>query len=472
MLKGLKRRHIPVVGLAPPGKLNSRVSEEADLAIEQALSACHAGRGRAVLLSGPSGRGISRRLSRAADLARDRGLHVAVAGGRPGERSLAFSVAVELFEPLWRAAGPPPSRAELAGGPASAAVRLLDGSDPVSADGDGGFAITRGIWVLARRLAEQPSRALTGPPRQRAARPRGLAVVVDDLHDVDGPTLGLLAYAAHRLESSPVAILAGRRIDVEAPAPAALAAITRAAQVVVPEPLGAGAGAALVSSLLPSASARFVEACVAAGGGNAALLRALVLGLAARGWGGTDAEAGQLGAAVPDEVAGLVAQRLSRVPTPVRALLHAVSAFDRPIALEVAAAGAGLSTDAALEAFDELVAADVLVAELPLAFAQPALRTAVRASLTPGQRALHAPLAGDAARAGSEHAEALTSSEDRVAKLAARGMTTRQVAATLFVTPKTVEFHLRNVYRKLEIPSSRAELARALDAPDQVAFPT
>jgi DNA-binding CsgD family transcriptional regulator len=58
--------------------------------------------------------------------------------------------------------------------------------------------------------------------------------------------------------------------------------------------------------------------------------------------------------------------------------------------------------------------------------------------------------------------EALTPSERRVADLAAGGLTTRQISHLLFVTPKTVEFHLRHVYRKLDIPSSRADLARAL----------
>ena len=58
--------------------------------------------------------------------------------------------------------------------------------------------------------------------------------------------------------------------------------------------------------------------------------------------------------------------------------------------------------------------------------------------------------------------KALTPSERRVADLAANGLTTRQIAQVLFVTPKTVEFHLRHVYRKLDIPSSRAELARAM----------
>lgn len=64
---------------------------------------------------------------------------------------------------------------------------------------------------------------------------------------------------------------------------------------------------------------------------------------------------------------------------------------------------------------------------------------------------------------------ALTPSERRVALMAARGLTTRQIAAELFVTPKTVEFHLRHVYRKLEVPSTRAELTRALLGEDATA---
>lgn len=55
----------------------------------------------------------------------------------------------------------------------------------------------------------------------------------------------------------------------------------------------------------------------------------------------------------------------------------------------------------------------------------------------------------------------LTPSERRIAELAAGGQSNRQIAQTLFVTPKTVEYHLRNAYRKLAI-QSRRELAGAL----------
>ncbi|MGN6168923.1 MAG: LuxR C-terminal-related transcriptional regulator, partial [Solirubrobacteraceae bacterium] len=57
--------------------------------------------------------------------------------------------------------------------------------------------------------------------------------------------------------------------------------------------------------------------------------------------------------------------------------------------------------------------------------------------------------------------DSLTPSELRVGELAANGLTTRQIAETLFVTPKTIEFHLRHIYRKLEV-GSRAELAAVL----------
>ena len=55
----------------------------------------------------------------------------------------------------------------------------------------------------------------------------------------------------------------------------------------------------------------------------------------------------------------------------------------------------------------------------------------------------------------------LTPMEDRVARAVAGGATNRETAASLFLSERTIEFHLRNVYRKLEL-HSRAELAAVL----------
>ncbi len=60
--------------------------------------------------------------------------------------------------------------------------------------------------------------------------------------------------------------------------------------------------------------------------------------------------------------------------------------------------------------------------------------------------------------------DALTPSESRVARMAAEGRSNREIAQDLFVTVRTIEFHLSRAYDKLEI-RSRAELPAALGLP-------
>lgn len=57
----------------------------------------------------------------------------------------------------------------------------------------------------------------------------------------------------------------------------------------------------------------------------------------------------------------------------------------------------------------------------------------------------------------------LTDTEAKVARLVATGLTNRQVARDLFISPHTVGFHLRQIYRKLAI-QSRVDLARIAPA--------
>ncbi|MDA0161109.1 AAA family ATPase [Solirubrobacter ginsenosidimutans] len=57
--------------------------------------------------------------------------------------------------------------------------------------------------------------------------------------------------------------------------------------------------------------------------------------------------------------------------------------------------------------------------------------------------------------------DALTPSEQRVANLAATGLTNRQIAQELFVTAATVDTHLRHVFQKLDI-KSRGQLTGAI----------
>lgn len=57
----------------------------------------------------------------------------------------------------------------------------------------------------------------------------------------------------------------------------------------------------------------------------------------------------------------------------------------------------------------------------------------------------------------------LTTQEEQVAHLAAEGTTNREIALQLTLSPKTIEYHLTNIYKKLRI-TGRAQLAEALSS--------
>lgn len=86
------------------------------------------------------------------------------------------------------------------------------------------------------------------------------------------------------------------------------------------------------------------------------------------------------------------------------------------------------------------------------------LRKALELANTCGATALEARLLAALRAAGARPRrarlsgpEALTPSERRVTRMAAEGLTNREIAESLFVTVRTVEFHLRSAYRKLRI---------------------
>lgn len=103
-----------------------------------------------------------------------------------------------------------------------------------------------------------------------------------------------------------------------------------------------------------------------------------------------------------------------------------------------------------------------------IADARDALREAMQLATACGAPGLEEKARAELAASGARPrrrallgVESLTPSEHRVAAMTATGLTNREVAQALFLSEKTVEGHLRGVFRKLEI-QSRTEIASRL----------
>jgi DNA-binding CsgD family transcriptional regulator len=99
----------------------------------------------------------------------------------------------------------------------------------------------------------------------------------------------------------------------------------------------------------------------------------------------------------------------------------------------------------------------------------------ITADLATGRLAL--PQGGRALRTGPEDTMLpvpgwadLTDTQKMVAELVADGLTNRDAGARLFLSPHTIDFHLRQIYRRLGV-RSRVELARLAGPPRAKALP-
>lgn len=351
------------------------------VALVGALDDATAVSGRLVVIEGEPGLGKSALLALAGELARDRGMRVAVAHGGVLEQGVGWGVVRQLFEPIVLDAG---REDGVLRGPSRAAGPLFGLPAPPAEPAfplDAAPGLEHALFRLAVTLAE--------------ARP--LLVSIDDAHWADEASLRWLVYLGRRVTQPGIVVLVARRVGEPSAARALhdeLAAIP-GATLLTPAPLSQAATALLAAEVLgEAADPRFARACREVTGGNPFFLGELLGELAAEGAAPSEEIEARVRTLRPEGVVAEVTRRLSRLSPAARELARAVAVLDGEAELRHAVALAGLSLTAGERAADELTLARLLRAGRPLRFAHPILRAAVEAELAPARLAAAHRLAG------------------------------------------------------------------------------
>jgi DNA-binding CsgD family transcriptional regulator len=346
--------------------------------------------------------GIGKTSLLAAAVALADGVQVLQARGGALGRDFAFGLVRALLEPLGRRAEA--ELAELLQGAAALARPFVDPHADAGSAADED-ATRHGLFWLCADLAGR----------------RPLLIVVDDAHWGDAPSLRFLVHLARRVDDLPIALIVAARppepddhgrllgalADEPAVRPIALAPLSPATVFELAR-----------DELGDEIPADLAQACHEAAAGNPFLVVSALRALRR------------------DEPDRWSTARLRELAAPMlSATLTTRRAGARRAAREPLSAGLDAATRCGAAALAERAREELLATG-----ARP------RRPLRSGP-------------------DALTPSELRVARLAASGMTNREIAQTLFVTTRTVEVHLTHAYAKLDVPG-RADLAGALaDAP-------
>jgi DNA-binding CsgD family transcriptional regulator len=350
--------------------------------ISAVLEDAAGGAGRLVVLRAPAGMGKSRLLAAAADEASERGLTALSARGSEQERELPLGLARQLFDSLLRSLTTEERQRALSGAAARAGPLLDLGSTLPAPSGAG----LHSLYSLLANVSDG----------------RPLALLIDDAHWSDEPSLAFLGFLSRRLDDVAVALLVAIRAGSRADRGLAVEAIAAdpAATRLLPGPLSEASVASIVQDWLGAPAREFVAACREVTGGNPFYLQELCRALGAALVEPTAANvprARQLG---PENVSRALLVRVGRSSRDAAALARSLTVLGDPAELRLVASLAGLDLEAAAKAADALTRADVLADERPLRFTHPIVRSAIASDLTAAE---HAREHGRAARLLATH---------------------------------------------------------------------
>jgi DNA-binding CsgD family transcriptional regulator/tetratricopeptide (TPR) repeat protein len=363
------------------------VGREAELgALEAALSGLEEGEAGFLSFEGEPGIGKTRLLRELRERAASDGHLVLAGAGAEFERDLPYGVWVDALDDYVAS-----QDLALSDDAAHELARVLPSLRADSGDGavvaEERYRVHRAMRSLLSELSDD----------------QALLLVLDDLQWADDASLELLgALLGRDLTASTLIAIGFRSGQAPESLAAALAARSDARHVLAP--LDEAQAAELLTGVERDAAA----AIISRGGGVPFYLEQLARAgsAASAAAGGSDGLA--LGG-VPDAVVATLAQELNALAPAARALLDAAAVTGEPFELDLAAAVAGASPGDALDALDDLLAADLVRATaVPrrFEFRHPIVRQAVYESLRAGRRlAAHARAAEELAARGASASE-------------------------------------------------------------------
>ncbi len=405
-----------------------------------------AGDARFVLVEGPAGIGKSRLMGEVRRQGAAAGMRVLAARGSELERDFPYGVVRQLFESELIA---PAARKRRLAGAAATAAPIFDALAPDAGAEDVSFAALHGLYWLTLNLAGEAP----------------LALVVDDLHWSDRPSLRFLAYLSSRIEGNSLLVASGLRPAEPGTDMLLVGEIAHAATTVPiqPAPLSEDATARLVADRLGTEpDPAFTAACHRATGGNPFLLTELLRAMQAEDISPTDGHVGAVNEVGPRAVSRGVLLRLSRLAEPAIQVARSLAILGD--GADVARLGglADLDGAQAAEATGALARAEIIRPDTPMGFVHPLVREAIYLDIPPGERqrlhGLAARRAVDAGDPAERVAAQLLATAPAGEPWAVEALRRAAREATARGAPDSAAVYLRRALEEPPAPGERPEI--------------